>query len=58
LNFERPVHRRPDVELVPGFTRDVSTLGHHGTGALELRLRSEGDLERAGDLLRLSYAAA
>ncbi|MFC4032338.1 DUF5655 domain-containing protein [Streptomyces polygonati] len=46
------------VDLVPGFTRDVSVLGHHGTGALELRLRTEKDLERAGDLLRLSYAAA
>jgi hypothetical protein len=33
-------------------------LGHHGTGALELRLRTERDLERAGDLLRLSYTVA
>ncbi|MEV7196852.1 endonuclease NucS domain-containing protein [Streptomyces sp. NPDC093510] len=29
-----------------------------GTGDLELQLRTERDLERAGDLLRLSYAAA
>jgi predicted transport protein len=36
------------VDLVRGFTRDVTGLGHHGTG----------DLERAGDLPRLSYAAA
>jgi predicted transport protein len=47
-----------DVDLVPGFTRDVSTVGHHGTGDLELWMRTEKDLERAGDLLRLSYAAA
>lgn len=49
----------PDaVDLVPGFTRDVREIGHHGTGALEVRLRSEADLERAGDLFRLSYEAA
>jgi predicted transport protein len=46
------------VDLVPGFTRDVTGVGHHGTGDLELRLRSEKDLERASDYLRLSYAAA
>ncbi|WP_074991572.1 DUF5655 domain-containing protein [Streptomyces misionensis] len=46
------------VDLVPGFTRDVTGLGHHGTGDLELRLRTERDLERAQDLFRLSYAAA
>ncbi|WP_443071212.1 DUF5655 domain-containing protein [Streptomyces sp. NBC_01476] len=46
------------VDLVPGFSRDVSGLGHHGTGDLEVRLRTENDLERASDLLRLSYAAA
>lgn len=47
-----------DVDLVPDFTRDVTGLGHHGTGDLELQLRSERDLERAQDLFRLSYAAA
>ncbi|WP_405826091.1 transporter [Streptomyces sp. NBC_01390] len=46
------------VDLVPGFTRDVTGLGHHGTGDLELQLRTERDLERAKDLLRLSYTAA
>ena len=46
------------VDLISGFTRDVSGLGHHGTGDLEVRLRTEKDLERAGELLRLSYAAA
>lgn len=47
-----------EVDLVPGFTRDVTGLGHHGTGDLEVRLRTEKDLERVVDLLRLSYAAA
>ncbi|MEU2799918.1 DUF5655 domain-containing protein [Streptomyces sp. NPDC007117] len=46
------------VDLVPGFTRDVTQVGHHGTGDLELQLRTERDLERAQDLFCLSYAAA
>ncbi|AZK97023.1 MULTISPECIES: DUF5655 domain-containing protein [Streptomyces] len=46
------------VDLVPGFTRDVTGLGHHGTGDLEVQLRSERDLERAGELFRLAYAGA
>ncbi|WP_039631485.1 DUF5655 domain-containing protein [Streptomyces sp. 769] len=46
------------VDLVPGFTRDVTGVGHHGTGDLEVQLRTERDLERAQDLFRLSYAAA
>ncbi|WP_037577620.1 DUF5655 domain-containing protein [Phaeacidiphilus oryzae] len=46
------------VDLVPGFTRDMRGLGHHGTGDLEVQLRTERDLERAHDLFRLAYAAA
>ncbi|MEU6450696.1 DUF5655 domain-containing protein [Streptomyces sp. NPDC046979] len=46
------------VDLVPGFTRDVSGLGHHGTGDLEVQLRTPRDVERARDLFRASYAAA
>ncbi|MEW2583035.1 DUF5655 domain-containing protein [Streptomyces virginiae] len=46
------------VDLVPGFTRDVTGLGHHGTGDLEMQLRSHQDLERAMELFRLSYDAA
>ncbi|MDX3850438.1 DUF5655 domain-containing protein [Streptomyces sp. AK02-01A] len=46
------------VDLVPGFTRDVSGLGHHGTGDLEVQLRTPRDVERAQDLFRASYAAA
>ncbi|KPI02833.1 protein of unknown function DUF91 [Actinobacteria bacterium OK074] len=47
-----------DFDLVPGFTRDVSGLGHHGTGDLEVQLRTPRDVERAQDLFRASYAAA
>ncbi|MFH9819722.1 DUF5655 domain-containing protein [Streptomyces sp. NPDC017230] len=47
-----------DVDLVPGFTRDVSGLGHHGTGDLEVQLRTPRDVERAQDLFRASYTAA
>ncbi|MEU6372149.1 DUF5655 domain-containing protein [Streptomyces sp. NPDC046909] len=46
------------VDLVSGFTRDVTGLGRHGTGGLEVQLRTERDLERAQDLFRLSYASA
>ncbi|MEU6314743.1 DUF5655 domain-containing protein [Streptomyces sp. NPDC047014] len=46
------------VDLAPGFTRDVTGLGHHGTGDLEVQLRSEKDVQRAVELFRLSYAAA
>lgn len=47
-----------DVDLVPGFTRDVTGLGHHGTGDLEVQLRTPRDVERAQELFRASYAAA
>ncbi|XVV38373.1 DUF5655 domain-containing protein [Streptomyces sp. CA-100214] len=47
-----------DVDLVPDFTRDVSGVGHHGTGDLEVQLRTLKDVERARDLFRASFAAA
>lgn len=46
------------ADLVPGFTRDVSGLGHHGTGDLEVQLRTPRDVERAQELFRASYAEA
>ncbi|MFJ8676359.1 DUF5655 domain-containing protein [Streptomyces sp. NPDC093589] len=46
------------VDLLPGITRDVTGVGHHGTGDLEVQLRTERDLERAQDLFSLSYSAA
>jgi hypothetical protein len=36
----------------------MTGLGHHEAGGLEVRLRTEKDLERTGELLRLSYAPA
>ncbi|MEU5398265.1 hypothetical protein ABZ348_03080 [Streptomyces sp. NPDC005963] len=47
-----------EVDLVPDFTRDVTEVGHHGTGDLEVQLRTERELERARDLFVLGYAAA
>ncbi|MFK4547191.1 putative transport protein [Streptomyces ambofaciens] len=47
-----------DVDLVPGFTRDVSGLGHHGTGDLEVQLRNPKDVLRAQELFQASYASA
>ncbi|MFJ6620026.1 DUF5655 domain-containing protein [Kitasatospora sp. NPDC091335] len=46
------------VELEAGFTRDVSEIGHHGTGDLEVRISSMDDLDRALPLLQASYEAA
>lgn len=43
----------PDtVELEEGFTRDVRGIGHLGTGDLEVRIASSGDVERAVALIR------
>lgn len=41
--------------LEPGFTRDVSNIGHFGTGDLEITLSTPDDLERATPLLKRSY---
>jgi predicted transport protein len=46
------------VVLEEGFTRDVSQIGHHGTGDLEIRIQSAADLERAQPLLLRSYQEA
>ncbi|WP_367132276.1 MULTISPECIES: DUF5655 domain-containing protein [Streptomyces] len=47
-----------EFELVDGFSRDVRGIGHHGTGDLEVRLRSRADLERADEMIRRSYEVA
>lgn len=41
--------------LEAGFTRDVSKIGHYGTGDLEITLRSREDLEKAKALIIKSY---
>jgi predicted transport protein len=52
------VHLNVDVDSVDieeGFTRDVRSVGHHGTGDLEVTLRSSADIDRAADLIQTSY---
>ena len=46
------------ITLEQGFSRDVRTVGHYGTGDLELTLRTLEDLERAKPLLLMSYEAS
>jgi predicted transport protein len=43
------------IPLDPGFTRDVSNVGHYGTGDLEITLTKTEDLERALPLIKRSY---
>lgn len=43
------------VTLEKGFSRDVSDIGHFGTGDLELTLRNPEDLEKAKALILKSY---
>ncbi|KVN74617.1 DUF5655 domain-containing protein [Burkholderia ubonensis] len=43
------------VTLEDGFSRDVSQIGHWGSGDVELTLRKHADLERAKQLLERSY---
>jgi predicted transport protein len=43
------------VKLEAGFARDVSKIGHFGTGDLEITLSQPSDLERALSLLQRSY---
>jgi len=43
------------VDLEEGFSRDVSDIGHFGTGDLELTLSSPADLQRAIPLITRSY---
>lgn len=43
------------VALEPGFTRDVSKIGHWGTGDLELTLRATADFEKAKPLIERAY---
>jgi len=46
----------PDsITLEPGFTQDVSNVGHYGTGDLRVSLCTSADLERAKPLLQKSY---
>ena len=44
-----------EENLIPGFTADVTNVGHLGTGNLEITIRSMEDLARAQRLLEMSY---
>jgi predicted transport protein len=43
------------VPLEHGFTRNVTNVGHYGTGDLEITLANHEDLERAMPLIKRSY---
>jgi predicted transport protein len=46
------------VSTEAGFTRDVSQIGHWGTGDVEITLRTMDDFEKAKTLLLRSYEAS
>ena len=43
------------LKLEEGFSRDVSKVGHYGTGPLEIKIRSMEDCEKAEDFIIKSY---
>jgi len=43
------------IELEEGFSRDVTKIGHFGTGNLELSLKNMNDFAKAQPLLRRAY---
>ena len=47
-----------DMTLEDGFTRDVSNIGHYGTGNFEIRISSNEDIEKAKILLARSYESS
>lgn len=44
-----------DVKIEPGFTRNVSNIGHYGTGDLEIRISNNEELEKAKVYIEQSY---
>ena len=49
---------RNGVALEKGFTRDVRTIGHYGTGDLEIKIHNSDELEKAKPLFLKSYESA
>lgn len=43
------------VTIEQGFTRDVTNIGHYGTGDLEIRINNDEDLEKAKHFIEKSY---
>jgi len=50
-------HPDPASVVEKGFARDVTNIGHFGTGNLELTLSSKSDVEKARHLIEQSYEA-
>jgi predicted transport protein len=50
-------HPDPASVVEDKFARDVTTIGHFGTGNLELTLSSKADVEKARHLIEISYEA-
>lgn len=50
-------HPDPASVAEKGFARDVTTIGHYGTGNLELTLTSKADIEKVRHLIEQSYEA-
>lgn len=46
------------IELESSFSRDVRSIGHFGTGDLEVRITNSADLTKAEQYLRMSYDAS
>lgn len=46
------------LENPPPFARDVSNIGHWGTGDMELRITNHAELDEAADLIRRSFESA
>ncbi|MGG3435273.1 DUF5655 domain-containing protein [Heyndrickxia coagulans] len=47
---------KPDtITLEQGFTRDVSNIGHYGTGDLEVVISNDEDIEKAKRLINMAY---
>jgi len=45
----------PKIALEKGFTRDVSKIGHYGTGDVEVTITSSEDLDRAKPLIQRAF---
>ncbi|OIJ14568.1 DUF91 domain-containing protein [Anaerobacillus alkalilacustris] len=43
------------ITLEQGFTRDVTNIGHYGTGDLEVTIGSNEDIEKAKSFINMSY---
>ena len=44
-----------EVEFKDGFTRDVTNIGHYGTGNLEIRFTDVKQFEEVQKFIRISY---